>query len=339
MKDSKPDILIIHTGGTLGMDLSGEPGDESTFKDTLKSHAPRIFEVANIAVEILYNKDSSNMTPGDWAALATALDAHMDNYDAFIVIHGTDTMAFTASALSFMLQNPKKPIILTGSQRPLMDARSDAPRNLIYAVELATRSPFKEVCIFFDSVLLRGNRAKKVSIPSFGAFDSPNFPPLAKAGVSTEFIPLVEQHGEYRFNPKVDPSVVNISLFPGAKIPDINFFLQNQAKALVLQAFGPGDIPTSSSNVMTLLDELKNHKIPVVICSQAITGRVNPELYDAGRKALAAGAISASDMTWESAITKCMCLLGQKLSYEDFKTAFARNLAGEITDEKFAHHI
>ncbi len=338
VKDTKKDILILHTGGTLGMDLKGEPTDASTFTEQLRHYAPRIFEIANISVEILFNKDSSNISPGDWTAIATALDAHMDHWDAFIIIHGTDTMAFTASALSFMLQNPPKPIILTGSQRPLVDSRSDAPRNLIYSVELAAQSPFNEVCIFFDSLLLRGNRSKKVSISSFGAFNSPNFPPLAKAGVGTEFTPLTPMAGEYKFNPKIDPSVVNVTLFPGAKIPTIEFFTKNKNKALVLQAFGPGDIPTTPANVMALLEDLRDQKIPVLICSQAVNGRVNPQLYEAGRKALSAGAISTSDMTWESAITKAMFLLGQNLSYEEFKIQFAQNLAGEINDEKYIHH-
>ena len=339
VKDNKKDILILHTGGTLGMDLKGEPSDASLFLERVKKYAPRIFEIANISVEIVFNKDSSNIVPEDWAAIATSLDAQMDKYDAFIVIHGTDTMAFTASALSFMLQNPPKPIILTGSQRPLMDARSDAPRNLIYSVELATRSPFNEICIFFDALLMRGNRAKKISIPSFGAFDSPNFPPLAKAGVSTEFFPLQPSAGKYKFNPKMDPSVVNLTLFPGANIPEISFFKKYKAKALILQAFGPGDIPSKPADLISLLEELREHKIPVIICSQAINGRVDPHLYESGRKALEAGVIPASDMTWESVITKTMFLLGQKLSYSEFKDHFVANLAGEISDEKFAHDM
>ena len=222
---AKKKILLLHTGGTLGMGLTGKPKDQSSFINSLKQYAPQIFEIADIYLEILFNKDSSNIVPGDWSAIATTLDAKMDDYDAFIVIHGTDTMAFSASAISFMISNPKKPIIFTGSQRPLVDARSDAPRNLVYAVELACEARFKEICIFFDSVLLRGNRSKKTSIPSFGAFESPNFPPLAKVGVSTEFTPHQIFEGPYSFDPRVHTQVFTLTLAPGAPLPPPQFFI------------------------------------------------------------------------------------------------------------------
>jgi L-asparaginase len=215
----KKNILILHTGGTLGMELTGKPSDATRFKENIQKYAPQVFDIANVQVEILFNKDSSNFIPTDWSAIATTLDAHMDSWDAFLITHGTDTMAFTASALSFMVQNPRKPVFLTGSQRPLLDARSDAPRNLIYAIELAAQGRFNEVCLFFDALLMRGNRAKKTSIPSFHAFESPNFPPLAKAGVSTEFVPHQRLQGTYHFDPRICSNVDSISFFPGLQLP------------------------------------------------------------------------------------------------------------------------
>lgn len=334
----KKKILILHTGGTLGMELTGRPSDASKFESNIRRFAPQVFDVAEAHVEILFNKDSSNFLPTDWSAIATTLDARMDEWDAFLITHGTDTMAFTASALSFMLKRPSKPIFLTGSQRPLLDARSDAPRNLIYAVELAALGRFNEVCLFFDALLIRGNRAKKTSIPTFHAFESPNFPPLAKAGVSTEFTPYKALKGEYHFDPRISADVDSLSFFPGMKLPPISYFLDKGTKAIILQGFGPGDIPSRPGGPeLSFLAELQEAKIPAVLCSQAIYGRVDPELYEAGRRALDWGVIPAGDMTWESAVCKAMVLAGRKVSYEKFGKEFKRSIAGEISDEKDAH--
>jgi L-asparaginase len=329
---NKKKVLILHTGGTLGMDLTGEPGDAARFKERLLKYAPRIFEVADVDVEILFNKDSSNIRPTDWVALARRLDACMEKWDAFVVIHGTDTMSFTASALSYMILNPRKPIIVTGSQRPLMDARSDAPRNLIYAVELAVEGRFKEVCVFFDSLLMRGNRTKKLSIPSFGAFDSPNFPPLAKVGAHTEYALTSLPAGPYSFDPRLETRVASVSLFPGFDVETFFSLTEKNIKGLVLQAFGPGDIPLGEGSVAHLIRHLTEHGIPTVICSQALYGRVDLNMYETGRAALNAGAISAQDMTWEAALTKMMILLGHGCSLQTFRTAFLRPLAGELLE-------
>jgi L-asparaginase len=328
----KKKVLILHTGGTLGMDLTGEPADADRFKERLIKYAPRIFEVADVDVEILFNKDSSNIRPTDWVALARRLDASMEKWDAFVVIHGTDTMSFTASALSYMILNPTKPIIVTGSQRPLMDARSDAPRNLIYAVELAVEGRFNEVCVFFDSLLMRGNRTKKLSIPSFGAFDSPNFPPLAKVGAHTEYAHTSLPAGPYSFDPRLETRVASVSLFPGFDVETFFSLTEKNIKGLVLQAFGPGDIPLGEGSVAHLIRHLTEHGIPTVICSQALYGRVDLNMYETGRAALNAGAISAQDMTWEAALTKMMILLGHGCSLQTFRSRFQKPLAGELLE-------
>lgn len=329
-------ILIIHTGGTLGMDLTGEPGDASRFKERLMKYVPRIFEMAHVEVEILFNKDSSNIRPADWIRIAKEIHSNLNDWDAFVVIHGTDTMSFTASALSFILENTTKPIILTGSQRPIMDPMSDAPRNLLNAVELAVHGRIQEVCVFFDSLLLRGNRSKKLSIPSFGAFDSPNLAPLAKIGATTVYSQqnALSPH-PYSFDPRIETRIVSMSLFPGFDVEPFFSLTEKNIKGLVLQAFGPGDIPIGEGSISHLIKHLTEKGIPTVICSQSIYGRVDLSLYETGRAALLAGAISAHDMTWEASVAKMMCLLGRGHSMQTFKELFQRSLSGELTELNF----
>lgn len=328
---SKKRILILHTGGTLGMNLRGTPQDGEVFKKTLQSTASRIFEIADIGVEILFNKDSSDMVPQDWVKIAKRLHQQMMEWDGFVVTHGTDTMAFTAAALSFMLRNLPKPVILTGSQIPMSDPKSDGPRNLIHAVEIAVEGAVQEVSIFFDCMLLRGNRAKKISIPSFRAFESPNLPPLARVGVKTEYSPQPFPRGEYTFDPRLETRVLSIPLFPGI---DTEFFwglMDKGVKGLVLQAFGPGDIPISQRSVAELITSLTERGIPTIVCSQAVFGTVDLNLYETGRAARDAGAIGALDMTWEAALVKTMILLGRGLPMGSFKPHFLTNLAGELS--------
>jgi L-asparaginase len=329
---AKKRVMVLHTGGTVGMDLSGGfLRNEQSFLEQLKKYAPRMFELAEIGFEILLNKDSSNMDPHDWVHIARKLNAIMNDWDAFVITHGTDTMAFTASALSFMIKNPQKPIILTGSQRPLSDAKSDAPRNLINAVELATEARVREVCIFFDSALMRGNRAKKVSIPAFKAFDSPNHPPLATVGISTDYSNSTLTDGPYAFDPRIETRILSLPLFPGVDTELFLGLVEKGVRGLVLQAFGTGNIPLAETSVLNLIRRLTERGIPTVICSQALFGSVDLDLYETGRAARDAGAISAGDMTWESVLVKMMVLLGRGLSIEPFRTQFSSSLAGEIT--------
>ncbi len=328
-------LLLIHTGGTLGMDLKGDPSDDVAFLASLKKHAPSVFELADIRIQILFNKDSSNIRPVDWIELAACLHRNRNDYDGFVVVHGTDTMAFTASALSFMLANFGKPIVFTGSQKPLVDIRSDASRNLVHAVELAVQGQVREVCIFFDSLLLRGNRAKKTSIMSFGAFESPNMEPLAKVGVGVEYSPFPAPmpEGPYVFDPRIETRVAAIKLFPGI---DSELFFpiidERKIKGLILMGFGPGDLPLGEGSLVHFIRRLTESGIPSVVCSQAIYGRVDLNLYEPGRAAMRAGAISAHDMTFEAALTKAMCLLGRGLAMQPFHNQFVRSLAGELTE-------
>ncbi len=326
---SKKRVLLIHTGGTLGMELSGEPSDQERFRESLKKNCPEIFERAEVGVEVLFNKDSSNLHPRDWIEIASCIHRQMAEWDAFVVIHGTDTMAFTASALSFMLAGIQKPVILTGSQRPLIDPRSDAPRNLINAVELAAEGRCREITIFFDSVLLRGNRAKKVSVSKFGAFESPNFPPLATVGASVEWKNSDLPPQPLVFDARLETHVASVLLFPGLNVEILLPLLSQRVKGLIIHGFGPGDIPLGESSVLHLIRGATETGVPCVICSQAIYGSVDLNLYATGRKALEAGAISAGDMTFEASLTKMMALLGRGAGRNRFASDFESSFAGE----------
>ncbi len=329
---AKKKIIILHTGGTFGMNLNGEPEEQDQFLKVLKERAPQIFDFAEIEVEIVLNKDSSNIRPSDWLRLAKKIDSCLSEYDGIVVTHGTDTMAFTTSVMSFLISNPGKPIIFTGSQRPLGDPSSDAGRNLIYSVQLAAAGKINEICLFFDSWLFRGNRVKKISIPSFRAFESPNHPPLATVGANIQYA-LVSPPpaGPYRFDPHIETQILSISLFPGLNLEFFYPLIQKGLKGLILQAFGPGDIPLGAGSVESLIQKLTSEGIPTVICSQAIYGGVDLSLYQTGRAAVAAGAISALDMTWEATLAKTMCLLGRGFPMGPFRESIKTNWAGELT--------
>ncbi len=314
------------------MNLTGDIDPSVLFTKELQKHIPEMFEAAELSCEIVFNKDSSNMQPKDWILLAKRIHSLMDEKDAFVITHGTDTMAYTAAALSFMLQNCPKPVILTGAQKPLSDPKSDAPRNLLNAVELAAEGVVHEVSIFFDSILIRGNRAKKISIPSFRAFESPNLPPLAKVGVQTEYSPAPLPFGNYHFDPRIETRVIALPLFPGIDSDVFSAVIERGFKGVLLQAFGPGDIPLGELSTVHLIRSLTEQGIPTVICSQAVFGRVDLDMYETGRAAARSGAISALDMTWEAALIKMMVLLGRGLSLEPFRSHFGKNIAGELTE-------
>jgi L-asparaginase len=222
---------------------------------------------------------------------------------------------------------------VTGTQRPLADPNSDAPRNLQNAVYFASDERVREICVFFDSVLLRGNRTKKLSIPSFGAFSSPNFPALATVGTKTEWnLPSQRNSNtDFLFDVRIETRVLSVPLFPGIN-PEFLFSLADQGlKGLVLQAFGPGDIPLAEDSIVQLIRILTEKGVPTVICSQAPLGTVDLNLYETGRAARDAGAISAHDMTWEACLVKMMILLGRGVPLGPFRKLFLEPISGEIS--------
>jgi L-asparaginase len=328
-------ILLIHTGGTFGMALKDGVFAPSAFVQRILEFVPEIKQIAEIESSIVSNIDSSNIGIEHWLKIADTIVENYDEFDGFVITHGTDTLTYTASALSFILDGLSKPVILTGSQRPLSEIRTDARNNLINAVELATYQ-IPEVCIFFNNKLFRGNRTKKIDIWGFDAFDSPNYPLLAKVGVGIEVYEknfLKREKKELKVSKKFSDKVFCVKIFPSIKVEYLMQLLNTDAQGFVLEAFGSGNIPNIEER--SLIPFIKNavemNKI-VAISTQAVYGSVDLTLYECGKDALDAGALSCKDMTTETAIVKLMFLLGK---YDgDVSKAideFHIPLAGEIS--------
>lgn len=327
-------LLLLHTGGTLGMDPTTRgglrPGGalEGVFR-----YIPEALELADIETRVLFNEDSANMQIAHWQAVAGAIAEALDAYDGFVVIHGTDTMAYTAAALSFALENLPKPVILTGAQRPIGAIRTDAKTNLVNALALATQD-IPEVGIFFNHRLFRGNRAKKISIDDFDAFASPNFPPLAEAGLHLVLHDERVRRPAGLFHPNASFSdrVVVLRLFPGMRPDHLAPLLDGDALAFVIEAYGAGNVPVAERSLLPFIEEATQRGKLVALCSQALTGNVDLSLYESGQRAQEAGALACADMTVEAAVVKLMYLLGR---FNGDTRQVARNyavpLAGELT--------
>lgn len=337
-------ILMIYTGGTIGMVRNAATGAlESCDFDNLASNIPEM-RLCNADIDIVtFDRpiDSSDMTPGHWADIVRIIDGNYCKYDGFVILHGTDTMAFTASALSFMLENLSKPVILTGSQLPIEAIRTDAKENLLTAIEIAAacdsegRAMVPEVCIFFHEELIRGNRSSKVSANNLAAFSSNNYPLLAHSGTEIEY------HREYihRCDPskpftahyEMDPGIVIFSLFPGIQREAVEGILHNDAvKGVIFRTFGSGNAPESEWLVELLSDAVRAGKT-IINITQCATGKVQMEKYRTGRQLLEAGIVSGHDSTVEAALTKLMFLMGKGLSQKEIQRQMNASIAGEIT--------
>lgn len=325
-------IQLIQTGGTIAMHSgSGKPElDIEKFTSLLHREMPELSDIAEISTSQLFFKDSSDITISHWIALSSHIQKHYDEFDGFVVLHGTDTMAYTASALSFSLSNIGKPIIFTGSQVPMSNIRSDAHRNVINAVELATH-PVYDVCICFNDRLYRGNRASKMSIGDFDAFASPNFPELAEIGIDIDLrYTYSKPANDLRNNPVFDNSLQVIKLYPGLNPEMLSRPDVTHTKAVIFEAFGSGNFPIEGkSSLLPFMESCKSSGCQVIITSQAAYDSVDLNQYKSGREAKSIGALSAGDMTMEATITKTMYLLGCGLADEPFKSQFEHNLAGE----------
>jgi L-asparaginase len=332
-------ILILHTGGTLAMEVKGRggplrPGD---FEGVLRERVPELWQLANIRFQVFSNIDSSDMRPPLWSALAERIYAALaddgeEAYDGVVLTHGTDTMAWTASALSFMLRGLRKPVVLTGSQRPLSQLRTDARLNLIDAVTAAVDGP-AEVSICFDSKLFRGNRARKTKISDYDAFDSPNFPSLGTLGVDVLFSQGRCAEGRFRAMPQLEPHVFLLKLFPGMPASIARAILPG-LKGLVVEGFGAGNFPIDGdASLLPLFDEARERGISVVMVSQARCNSVDLSLYEAGMKASKRGVIGGGDMTPEAAVTKLMHVLAYESEPERIRRKLERDLAGERIEE------
>lgn len=280
--------------------------------------------------------DSSDMTPADWLHTARAIHSRYDEFDGFVVLHGTDTMAYTASALSFMLEGLAKPVILTGSQVPLVEPRSDARENLITSLLLSARGALSEVCVYFSGKLMRGNRVTKVSASGFDAFDSPNEPPLAEAGVDVTFRPGAlrqPQPGGLRVADLAEANVAAIRLFPGIRAELLENLLRPPLQGAVLETYGSGNAPSRDPALLARIREATARGVVLVNCTQCLRGHVDMSGYATGAALREAGVVSGEDMTPEAALGKLTWLFGKGLSPAEVAAAMVTNLCGELTAE------
>ena len=320
----------MHTGGTLGM--SGRRPDAlkpGSFFRTLHQRIPELSKLAHLEFELFSNLDSCEMQPEMWVKLARLIAERMDDFDGFVITHGTDTMAETASALSFMLRNLKKPVVLTGAQRPLGEIRTDARLNLIDAVTSALHGP-REVTVCFDSKLMRGNRVRKVSIAEYDAFQSPNHAGLGVLGVDTRFEPGLAPKGKFKLLDAIDPRVFLLRIFPGLD-PQIPLALLPHVHGIVLEAYGAGNFPSREDlgrSLTPVFAEAKKRDIAVLVVSQAPRNGVDLSMYESGDSARRTGAIGGGDMTVSAAVVKLMHGLAIHRG-NALREYLARSVAGE----------
>ena len=334
-------VLIVYTGGTFGMTYDAKGVLIPFDFGLILEHLPTLKNLALELTVISFEKpiDSSNVEPEHWQTLGKIIYDNYVDHDGFVVLHGTDTMAYTASALSFMLEGLNKPVIFTGAQLPITEPRSDARENLITALELASaRSDGKplvpEVCIYFDYELLRGNRSKKVESMQFDAFDSGNYPPLAKAGVKIDYnFSVIRPHQDQPLvlRSRIDPRISILKLFPGILPQSVEAILNTRdVRAVILETYGSGNAPTSAS-LLNALKKVIDGGVIVLNISQCPGGTVTQGRYETSRELQQIGVIGGADMTTEAAVTKLMLLLGE-YGAEEARKKVAQSLAGELTN-------
>lgn len=343
-KLERTSILIIYTGGTIGM--VQHPKNKTLIPvkfDKIQEVVPELKKFNFILKSITFNPalDSSNMNPSSWIKIAKTIERNYNKYDGFVVLHGTDTMAYTASALSYMFDNLDKPIILTGSQLPIGMIRTDGKENLITSIEIAAAkrkgvSVVSEVCICFDFKLYRGNRTLKRDSEQFSAFRSVNYPELAVAGIDIkyrpEFIYRPANKGILKVNTKFDDNVVILKMFPGINQHVFNSILNiPELKGVVLETFGSGNVPTSRW-LITCIKRAIKRGIIILNITQCEGGKVVMGQYQTSLELLNAGVVSGKDMTTEAAVTKLMFLLGQGLKPAEIKMHLNKSLRGEISE-------
>jgi L-asparaginase len=338
MMPNKKHIYIAYTGGTIGMQKSAHGYvPVAGFMEKQLAGMPEFHrsEMPDYTIHEYHPLiDSSDMTPAHWQQIADDIRAHYDSYDAFVILHGTDTMAYTASALSFMLENLGKPVIVTGSQIPLAELRSDGQANLLNALYIAANYPINEVTLFFNNQLMRGNRSTKSHADGFNAFTSPNYPPLLEAGinisVSSDEIIDRKPTGTFQVSHITPQPIGVITMYPGISYEVIRNTLLQPVNAMILLTFGVGNAPQNPA-LLAQLKAASERGTIVVNLTQCLAGKVNMGGYATGGALAEAGVISGYDMTPEAALAKLHYLLSKKLSFEAVKTAMQCVLRGEMS--------
>lgn len=337
-------VLLIYTGGTIGMGRNPETGALEPLDLTHLVNLLPEFHYIRTGIDVYQFEpiiDSSDMNPELWAQLVRIISERYELYDGFVILHGTDTMAYTASALSFMLENLTKPVILTGSQLPLGQLRTDGKENLLTSIELASQhnpdgTPIvPEVCIYFNGALLRGNRSTKQNADGFDAFDSFNYPHLCESGVNFTFYRhhILKPDFSKPMTPhfEMDGNIIVFSLFPGIQEPAVKHVLEApELRGIVMRTYGSGNAPHAPW-MTKLLKEASSRGVCVVNISQCISGSVEMSRYDTGYQLQDAGVISGLDSTVEAAIAKLMHLQARYDDYATIRKMMTMSLAGEIT--------
>jgi L-asparaginase len=337
-----PNILLIYTGGTIGMIKNSETGalENFNFNDLLESIPELNLLDCNISSKSFSNPiDSSNMKPSNWIEIGTIIEDNYKNYDGFVILHGSDTMSYTASALSFMLENLSKPVIFTGSQLPIGDLRTDAKENLITSIQIASlvennQPVVQEVGLYFEYKLYRANRTTKINAEHFEAFDSPNYPPLIISGVNLSInyqsLLTAKKNKKLVVHKIFEPNILLVKLFPGINKETINhLFSTPNLKGMIFETYGSGNI-TNEKWFLKALKIIIDKKIPVVNVTQCAGGSVDMNIYSTNVIYRNIGIISGKDISTEAAVTKLMLMLGQNIPANNFKTKFETSLRGEM---------